>query len=131
MLFFFSSRRRHTRYWRDWSSDVCSSDLSILPNGRLVTPVGRQVTVAPHPYGLCLSRDGRTLVASSSGTDPFALAIIRDPASPRPGVRQLPSGAKTDPAVLNATFMGLAVSPDGATLYASGGDDGTVARFDL
>src|SRR5215217_910448 len=27
MLFFFSSRRRHTRYWRDWSSDVCSSDL--------------------------------------------------------------------------------------------------------
>src|SRR3712207_1221868 len=24
---FFSSRRRHTRYWHDWSSDVCSSDL--------------------------------------------------------------------------------------------------------
>src|SRR5438445_8453512 len=34
--FFFSSRRRHTRYWRDWSSDVCSSDLGwpqcYLPN---------------------------------------------------------------------------------------------------
>src|SRR3712207_6868844 len=28
LIFFFSSRRRHTRYWRDWSSDVCSSDLS-------------------------------------------------------------------------------------------------------
>src|SRR5947209_8440065 len=27
LSFFFSSRRRHTRYWRDWSSDVCSSDL--------------------------------------------------------------------------------------------------------
>src|SRR3712207_9497737 len=27
ITFFFSSRRRHTRYWRDWSSDVCSSDL--------------------------------------------------------------------------------------------------------
>src|SRR3712207_7438816 len=26
-FFFFSSKRRHTRYWRDWSSDVCSSDL--------------------------------------------------------------------------------------------------------
>src|SRR5215203_5951060 len=25
--FFFARRRRHTRYWRDWSSDVCSSDL--------------------------------------------------------------------------------------------------------
>src|SRR5437764_3007134 len=28
-LFFFSSRRRHTRYIGDWSSDVCSSDLPI------------------------------------------------------------------------------------------------------
>src|SRR5207247_4566140 len=27
--FFFSSRRRHTRSTRDWSSDVCSSDLSL------------------------------------------------------------------------------------------------------
>src|SRR5690625_7056198 len=27
-LFFFSSRRRHTRWPRDWSSDVCSSDLA-------------------------------------------------------------------------------------------------------
>src|SRR5690606_39493625 len=26
--FFFSSRRRHTRFSRDWSSDVCSSDLN-------------------------------------------------------------------------------------------------------
>src|SRR5215813_11575034 len=29
--FFFSSRRRHTRCGRDWSSDVCSSDLAIAP----------------------------------------------------------------------------------------------------
>src|SRR5687768_18358774 len=28
-LFFFSSRRRHTRCSRDWSSDVCSSDLVV------------------------------------------------------------------------------------------------------
>src|SRR5699024_12392523 len=28
-MFFFSSRRRHTRSKRDWSSDVCSSDLSL------------------------------------------------------------------------------------------------------
>src|SRR6266550_1650880 len=29
-VFFFSSRRRHTRCSRDWSSDVCSSDLAVL-----------------------------------------------------------------------------------------------------
>src|SRR6266508_5421443 len=29
VFFFFSSRRRHTRWPRDWSSDVCSSDLDM------------------------------------------------------------------------------------------------------
>src|SRR5207249_6904081 len=29
LIFFFSSRRRHTRSKRDWSSDVCSSDLAM------------------------------------------------------------------------------------------------------
>src|SRR5690554_7395796 len=29
-FFFFSSRRRHTRCGRDWSSDVCSSDLKVV-----------------------------------------------------------------------------------------------------
>src|SRR6266487_5104838 len=31
ILFFFSSRRRHTRWTGDWSSDVCSSDLPGQP----------------------------------------------------------------------------------------------------
>src|SRR5207302_3212164 len=38
-FFFFSSRRRHTRFSRDWSSDVCSSDL--LPWHRVVGAGGR------------------------------------------------------------------------------------------
>src|SRR5207245_5651190 len=33
--FFFSSRRRHTRCYRDWSSDVCSSDLGVIGCGRI------------------------------------------------------------------------------------------------
>src|SRR5207248_4877905 len=32
VFFFFSSRRRHTRSYGDWSSDVCSSDLSAVLN---------------------------------------------------------------------------------------------------
>src|SRR3712207_6947338 len=35
-FFFFSSRRRHTRYWRDWSSDVCSSDLWVAAQDKAV-----------------------------------------------------------------------------------------------
>src|SRR3712207_9405873 len=38
-FFFFSSRRRHTRYWRDWSSDVCSSDLALVYGHHDVQPV--------------------------------------------------------------------------------------------
>src|SRR6266498_527438 len=40
LCFFFSSRRRHTRCGRDWSSDVCSSDLHVRVVGeRLVDPL--------------------------------------------------------------------------------------------
>src|SRR5207247_3452365 len=51
--FFFSSRRRHTRSTRDWSSDVCSSDLG--PKlGRRGPPLGR---VTPLPVaGFAVSR---------------------------------------------------------------------------
>src|SRR5439155_12594419 len=44
-FFFFSSRRRHTRWPRDWSSDVCSSDLVGQPRRRqlaMVEPPGRR-----------------------------------------------------------------------------------------
>src|SRR3712207_8551982 len=47
-FFFFSSRRRHTRYWRDWSSDVCSSDLGaevIEARERVEVPAGLRVQV--------------------------------------------------------------------------------------
>src|SRR5215469_17834444 len=39
VFFFFSSRRRHTRSLRDWSSDVCSSDL-VLGGVAKATEVG-------------------------------------------------------------------------------------------
>src|SRR5690606_40253021 len=37
--FFFSSRRRHTSFSRDWSSDVCSSDLFVENNVKLILNV--------------------------------------------------------------------------------------------
>src|SRR5690606_40924509 len=38
IFFFFSSRRRHTRFSRDWSSDVCSSDLHYFVNQAFLEP---------------------------------------------------------------------------------------------
>src|SRR5690606_39365255 len=40
--FFFSSRRRHTRFSRDWSSDVCSSDLEDEFQSRLLRAAERE-----------------------------------------------------------------------------------------
>src|SRR5690625_5615194 len=42
--FFFSSRRRHTRWPRDWSSDVCSSDLGLTEVAWMEPP-----SVRPNP----------------------------------------------------------------------------------
>src|SRR6266853_2939147 len=46
-FFFFSSRRRHTRFDCDWSSDVCSSDLIVVGLGN----VGTSVTGQLHDLG--------------------------------------------------------------------------------
>src|SRR2546430_4448190 len=60
-LFFFSSRRRHTRFDCDWSSDVCSSDLDVLAitfifgGGTLfllaISPVGKAVAERIRRHG--------------------------------------------------------------------------------
>src|SRR6266704_3991983 len=62
IVFFFSSRRRHTRSKRDWSSDVCSSDLTralALPDERLFYQVetlvfGEAIERAMHPERIIL-----------------------------------------------------------------------------
>src|SRR5207302_6805938 len=45
-----SSRRRHTRFSRDWSSDVCSSDLE--PSAHKVTHRGKEVPVSAREFAL-------------------------------------------------------------------------------
>src|SRR2546429_2543609 len=52
-FFFFSSRRRHTRCSRDWSSDVCSSDLSEIRKFNEALPIGG--SYSPYPAELEVS----------------------------------------------------------------------------
>src|SRR5690606_39990213 len=67
LFFFFSSRRRHTRFSRDWSSDVCSSDLVPVTEPRRAG--GTAARMALFVAGL----------ASACGSPPSATAANRNP----------------------------------------------------
>src|SRR3989449_7161508 len=87
-VFFFSSRRRHTRCSRDWSSDVCSSDLSD-PAVRLADVAGRlgvigdsmEVRLARVGLPRSALRDARGTVRWPHGTLLFDLRLLADSAT--------------------------------------------------
>src|SRR3712207_6912865 len=65
--FFFSSRRRHARYWRDWSSDVCSSDLRSSLKPTMITSNPRFFNA-----GGTLQGDAPSYVTRQADDDLFA-----------------------------------------------------------
>ena len=91
---------------------------AILPNGRLVTPAGTEVTVqAPKPFGLALAPDGSMLATVNSGAAPFSLTLLSELGSGAPLARRID---------VNATFMGVVFSADSKRVYFSGGENGNV-----
>lgn len=114
----------------DLPTKIDKNGKTIIPNGRFITPLGTQITTAPHPYGLLLSQDGRMAITANSGINPFSITIIKDILGQNPQTLQIPKGAKTDDGVLEACFMGLALSPDQQTVYVAGGETNKIFLFD-
>ena len=110
---------------------INKAGLTVIPNGRLLTPYGKSVEVAPHPYGLALSHDGTVAVTANSGTSPISISIIRNLRSEHPTVMQVPPGASTNRGVLASVFMGLAISPDNKIVYVSGGQLNRIYLFSV
>jgi len=77
-FFFFSSRRRHTRYWRDWSSDVCSSDLWVKQCGNSHTgsfkDLGMTVLVSVVKQMMADGQPVDAVACASTGDTSAALA---------------------------------------------------------
>src|SRR5262245_62339413 len=63
-VFFFSSRRRHTRCLSDWSSDVCSSDLAA---GRLVPEIDCIIIDSPQPSAYDGAKSGGLVTMTCTG----------------------------------------------------------------
>ncbi len=104
---------------------------TVIPNGRLITPTGKQITVAPHPFGLTISPDGKTIVTANSGVGPFSISIISDFNSATPSIKQIPDTLNPEKGLLEAVFMGLAISPDNKKVYVAGGQQNKIYVFDL
>ena len=104
---------------------------TILPNGRIIKPLGKTYRIAPHPYGLVLSADGSVAITANSGTNPFSISILQNILSGNPEIRQIPDSPKTDDDLLAAVFMGLAISPDNKLVYVAGGTTNKVFIFEI
>src|SRR5437660_6722096 len=94
LFFFFSSRRRHTRWPRDWSSDVCSSDLA----GRPVQQLDSLIAVAIGLAHLVEGQVGRRL-------DVVAMEVDADLPQAR---RRLRARAREGPFVSGFSKIGRA-----------------------
>ncbi len=99
---------------------------AILPNGRAIHPVGNWIPLAPYPFALAVSPDGRQIAVPSIGF-PFALNVVDNPSAANPAVKRMPEGPKKDPAV--EVHAGLAYSPDGSLLYVATGDSGKIRVY--
>ena len=105
--------------------------ITVIPNGRYLTPAGSSVEVAPHPYGLVVTDDGSVAVTANSGVSPLSISIIKGLQSSHPTVMQVPPGPSTDKGILASVFMGLAVSPDQKMVYIAGGQTNKVYIFSM
>ena len=99
---------------------------AVLPDGREIHPAGNWIPVAPYPFAIAVRSGGGELAVPSIGF-PFALNVIREPASPSPVVTRMPAGHENDPAI--EVHAGLAYSPDGSMLYVATGDSGKIRAY--
>src|SRR6266508_6009618 len=77
--FFFSSRRRHTRWPRDWSSDVCSSDLRLTEIREVVAMGADEVDIVLNRSAFLAGRYRQAfeeIVASKEACGPAHLKVI-------------------------------------------------------
>ena len=92
----------------------------LLPNGRLLTPAGTQTEVAPYPFALALTPDGRRVVVACMGADDQSLHLL-----------DAATGKTLAKEPVKKSWLGLAVAPDGSRVYVAGAGGKNVLVYRL
>jgi DNA-binding beta-propeller fold protein YncE len=101
------------------SPSVSSLDVANrLPTGRMLDPVGNATEVGSMPLAATLSPDGRQILVLLNGYREQGVQVV-----------DRASGRILQTLVQPAAFLGLSFSPDGKTLYASGGNQDVIYRY--
>ena len=101
--------------------------VSILPEGKLLHPVGRSLPLARWPNGLAISPDEATVFIASRG----AAQTVTDWRGDAPQRKPFPLADDSDSSSTRRTDAGACTfSRDGKTIFWSGGENGRVYLFD-
>lgn len=101
---------------------------SILPGGRIITPLGRQYSTGAGPFGIALSPNGRRVATADGGKDRYSITVLNEAGNTMRRSRfdaprdRTPEGEKND---WRSVFLGIAFDGNGR-LYVSEGNSGRV-----
>ncbi len=101
---------------------------SILPGGRIITPLGRQFSTGAGPFGIALSPNGRRVATADGGKDRYSITVFNEAGNTFRRTRfeaprnRTPEGEKND---WRSVFLGIAFDGNNR-LYVSEGNSGRV-----
>jgi YVTN family beta-propeller protein len=96
---------------------------TVLPGGRLLSPLGEEFTTGPGPFGLAISPSGARVVTSNGGPNRFSLTVLE-----QSNAREIVIGGAGDD--WKSAFMGLAFESEDL-LWAAEGESGQVRLIDI
>lgn len=96
------------------------AERTLLPNGWMLTPEGRQIPTSDLPMNMVLSKDARHLLVATNGNGDQTVEII-----------DLTTGSSVQTITIRKSWLGLAFAPDGKRFFVSAGDDNEVLIYDF
>ncbi len=91
-----------------------------LPNGWAITPVGKSIPLGDLPLNIAVSHSKKMLAVTNNGQSDQTIQLI-----------DAEKQSTLDTIVVGKAWIGLAFSDDDKSLYASGGNDNWIVRFDV